>query len=61
VGPALSPVEQSGFAAELIAALSDAAEVTIDRIAHEVIFASPRQPKDTDRRTIRCGDRHRAD
>jgi hypothetical protein len=36
VSPALSPVEQSGFAAELIAALSDAAELTIDRIAHEV-------------------------
>jgi hypothetical protein len=34
VGPA---AERSEFAAELIAALSDAAELTIDRNAHEVI------------------------
>ena len=33
----LSLAEQSGFAAELLAALSDAAELTIDRNAHEVI------------------------
>ena len=33
----LSPAEQSCFAGELIAALSDAAELTIDRTAHEVI------------------------
>jgi hypothetical protein len=33
----LSPPERSGFAGELIAALSDAAELTIDRTAHEVI------------------------
>jgi hypothetical protein len=33
----LSPAEQSGFAQELITALSDAAELTIDRNAHEVI------------------------
>jgi hypothetical protein len=33
----LSPAEQSAFAQELIAALSDAAELTIDRNAHEVI------------------------
>jgi hypothetical protein len=33
----LSPGEQSSFAEELIAALSDAAELTIDRNAHEVI------------------------
>jgi hypothetical protein len=33
----LSPAEQSAFAQELIVALSDAAELTIDRNAHEVI------------------------
>jgi hypothetical protein len=33
----LSGAERSEFAAELIAALSDAAELTIDRNAHEVI------------------------
>jgi len=33
----LSPAEQSSFAQELVAALSDAAELTIDRNAHEVI------------------------
>jgi hypothetical protein len=33
----LSPAEQSSFAEELIAALSDAAELAIDRNAHEVI------------------------
>jgi hypothetical protein len=33
----LSPAERTGFASELIAALSDAAELTIDRTAHEVI------------------------
>ncbi len=33
----LSAAERAGFAAELIAALSDAAELTIDRNAHEVI------------------------
>jgi hypothetical protein len=33
----LSPSEQSSFAGELIAALSDAAELAIDRNAHEVI------------------------
>jgi hypothetical protein len=33
----LSPVERSAFAAELIAALSDAAELTIDGNAREVI------------------------
>jgi hypothetical protein len=33
----LSPVDQSGFAAELLAVLSDAAELTIDSTTHEVI------------------------
>lgn len=33
----LSPGERSAFAAELVAALSDAAELTIDGNAHEVI------------------------
>lgn len=33
----LSPDELSGFAAELIAALSDAAELAIDANAHEVV------------------------
>jgi hypothetical protein len=33
----LSDAEQSSFAEELITALSDAAELTIDRNAHEVI------------------------
>jgi hypothetical protein len=33
----LSAAERSEFAAELIAALSDAAELTIDRNSHEVI------------------------
>jgi hypothetical protein len=33
----LTAVERDGFAEELIAALSDAAELGIDRTAHEVI------------------------
>jgi hypothetical protein len=33
----LSPAERSDFAAELVAALSDAAELAIDHNAHEVI------------------------
>lgn len=33
----LAPAEQSSFAEELISALSDAAELAIDRNAHEVI------------------------
>ena len=56
----LSPTEQSCFAEELIAALSDAAELTIDRNAHEIIAGWRATARDQGRPgPVRASARHR--